>query len=341
MEHAGVPVAVRTIMAGKLRRYHGVSIWRQLFDVPTVLRNIIDIFKFVAGFIQSLWLILSFRPQVVFAKGGYVCLPVGLAAYACRVPLMIHDSDARPGLTNRLLAGFADRIATGSPLENYPYDPAISRYVGVPIEPEFHPFSDDEKRTARQAMGLVDIDRPLLVVTGGGLGSRMINQAVASIAEDLVDSGMEIYHITGRGHVAEVEKIAPHHPLYHLVPFVYKDMANVLGAADIVISRGSATFLQELAALKKPVIVIPAGQLGDQIKNATVYKQADAAIVLQDEELRQPGKLLDAIRQLINHPAEGREMAARLHDFARPEAALDTAEMIVEAAGRKGKGKLV
>jgi UDP-N-acetylglucosamine--N-acetylmuramyl-(pentapeptide) pyrophosphoryl-undecaprenol N-acetylglucosamine transferase len=333
MEHAEAPVTVKTIAAGKLRRYHGVSLARQLMDMPTVFHNVIDSGKVAVGFFQSVWILLTFRPQVVFAKGGYVCLPLGLATRLFRIPLVIHDSDTRPGLTNRVLARFATRIATGSPLENYPYNPAISSYVGVPINPDFHPFSEEEQGSAKNELELVDPKRPLLVVTGGGLGSKSINDAIVTIVDDLIDAGLEVYHVTGKKHFKEVESSALNHPLYHYVPFVYSDMARVLGAADVVISRGSATFLQELAALKKPTIIIPAKHLGDQVKNAEVYRDADAAVVLHDDDLKRPQLLTEQILKLINDPEAAQLMAERLYGFARPDAALDTAQLIVEAVG--------
>lgn len=335
MKHAEVPVTVRTIMAGKLRRYHGVPIYRQLLDFKTVFHNVVDIFKIVVGFFQSLWLLGRFRPEIVFAKGGFVCLPMGIAAKLRGIPIVIHDSDTRPGLTNRVLAKYATRIATGSPLENYPYDKTISSYVGVPINPDFHPFSDEEQKAAKLSIGVVDARHPLLVVTGGGLGSKAINDAIVEIAPDLVEKKIEIYHITGKKHAAKVEKAAINHPLYHIVPFVYKDMASVLGAADVVISRGSATFLQELAALKKATIVIPAKHLSDQVKNATVYRDAEAVMTLTDDELKRPKILYEAVMELIDNPAAIHVMSDRLYSFARPDAALDTARLIVEALDQK------
>ena len=181
MKHARTPVPVHVIRAGKLRRYHGVPLVRQLLDIPTVVRNLRDIAYIVIGFVQSFVLLLRFKPDVVFAKGGYVCLPLGYAAKLLRIPLVIHDSDARPGLTNKLLGRFAQAIATGSPLENYNYPAERSSYTGVPIDPAFHPFTEAEQRAARDTIGIVDIDKPLIVVTGGGLGAESINTGLVMI----------------------------------------------------------------------------------------------------------------------------------------------------------------
>lgn len=338
MKHANVNVDVKTIIAGKFRRYHGESHLDRLLDVRTISRNVADIFKIIAGFFQSIATIIRFRPAVVFAKGGYVCLPMGMAAKVCGVPLVIHDSDVRPGLTNRVLARWATAIGTGSPIDNYPYKSEISHYVGVPIDPNFHPYTDDERKAAKLAIGIIDNTKPLLVVTGGGLGATSINNAVVAIADQLIADGFEIYHVTGKKHFDAVLQKAPRHAAYHGVPFVFKDMNIVLGAADIVISRASATFIQELAALKKPVIIIPAGQLGDQIKNAKVYEEADAAIVLSDEAIKTPAVLLEAIQTLQDDSEAAEAMAERLHIFAKPDAALDVAGLIVKAISKQGRG---
>ncbi len=338
MEHAAVKVKIYTVTAGKLRRYHGIPFWKQLLDLPTVFKNIRDVFKVVAGSIQSYLLLSRLNPDVVFAKGGYVCLPVGIAARIKGIPLVIHDSDTRPGLTNKILSRWAARIGTGAPLQNYSYPKEISKYVGVPIRDEFHPFDEQEQRAAKEMLGVSDLDKPLVVVTGGGLGAKSINDCVVEVAPDLLKSGIAIYHITGKRQFKALEAKAPKHADYQLVPFIYKDMAKVLGAGDIVIARGSATFLQELAALQKAVVVIPAEHLSDQVKNAQVFEEAEAALVLSDTTItKRPSALLDAVNTFVNEPAEAHHAAAQLHTFARPHAAADVAALVVEAVADKKK----
>jgi UDP-N-acetylglucosamine--N-acetylmuramyl-(pentapeptide) pyrophosphoryl-undecaprenol N-acetylglucosamine transferase len=331
MEHADMPVTVRTVLAGKLRRYHGVAWYKQLLDGPTTFRNTRDIFLIAAGFFQSLWLLLRDRPDVVFAKGGYVCLPVGMAAALLKIPLVIHDSDTRPGLTNRVLARWAVRIGTGAPLNNYPYPKGISHYVGVPIDPAFRPFSESQKTEAKAALGIIDLTKPLVVITGGGLGAKSINDAVVAIAQRLLATGIALYHVTGKKNYDFVRSHASEHADYHIVPFIYKDMPVVLGAADVVVSRGSATFSQELAALAKPTVLIPAGHLGDQVKNAGVFGEAEAAIILSDADIADPNVLYEAIVKLMEDEKYALRLAKNFHAFARPDAALDVARLIVEA----------
>ncbi len=330
MEHADIPVEVQVITAGKFRRYHNTSLVRQMMDLPTVAWNVRDGSRVLTGLTQSLRLLRKFKPDVVFAKGGYVCLPMGYAAKMLGVPVVIHDSDSRPGLTNSLLAKFAAKIATGAPLENYSYPTEKSVHTGVPIDARFHPYSASEQRAAKSAIGVVDLAKPLIVVTGGGLGAHSINTGIVMAAPQLVEKGVSIYHVTGKKHFHSVRSAAIDHPAYQIVEFVYKDMVDVLGAADVVISRGSATFIQELAALAKPTIIVPAHHLGDQNKNAAVYKAAGAAVVVTDQEVVKPTTLIPTIEHLLASSDERNEMVRRFHAFARPDAAEQVAGLILE-----------
>lgn len=331
MARADVPVQVSTILAGKFRRYTHLTRLRQATSFYIVSRNLVDVFKVAVGFVQSLVLLLQVKPDVVFAKGGYVSLPLGLAARLLGYPLVIHDSDTRPGLTNRILSRYATQIATGSPLKNYPYDPKKSQYIGVPIGDEFTPISETQRAALKRTLG-VDPTKKLVVATGGGLGARSINLALVKAARSLSTRGIAVYNVTGKSHYDEVASMVTGIADYAAVPFVYEKMHEVLGAADVVISRASATFLQELAGLGQAVIAVPARHLGDQLKNAEVYKEAGAAIVMTDYEVSVGDELESTIVRLMGDASERREMGMKLHEFARPHAARDLAKLIQDAA---------
>ncbi len=333
-----VPVEVQTITAGKFRRYSHLTLLQHLTIASVVFGNIRDTFKIVIGFFQSIGIILQFKPDVLFAKGGFVCLPLGMAAKVLRVPIVVHDSDTRPGLTNSILGRWAAAIATGSPLENYRYPLAISRYVGVPIAAEFTPYSLQAQQQAKAHLGF-DPARPLVVVTGGGLGAVSINDAVVVSAKKLLADGVQLYHVTGRQHYDDIKTLAPQSESYKFVPFIYEGMAGVLGAADIVISRASATFVQELAGLKKAAILVPSRALSDQRKNAIVYKEAEAAIVLSDDEIAKSGVLYTCIHTLLADPEQMTSLAERLHRYARPHAARDVARMVIDTAEMRQQKK--
>lgn len=336
MEPAGINV--KTVLSGKLRRYHGVAWWKQLLDLPTTFMNLRDGFLVAIGAIQSLWLLKTWKPDVVFAKGGFVSLPVGWAAHMLKIPLVIHDSDAHPGLTNRVLSRWASQIATGAPLENYTYPKDRTHYVGIPIDRDFRPFTASEIKRARTDLGFPDIDRPLVVVTGGGLGARRINAAMTEIAPGLIDAGLSILHISGAGEFSRVEKLAPDSVHYRLVPFVSEGMAQTLGAADVVVARAGATTLLELAALQQAVIVVPNAQLtgGHQVKNAAVYSNVGAAEIVDEMRfVAHPNELKQLIIDIATDKKRQKQLGGALSAFAKPDAALDVAQLVVSAAEEK------
>lgn len=335
MGHFDQSIPVQTIFSGKLRRYHNLPLWRQLLrPVSIVLPNLRDALLVILGFFQSLFRLVFWRPDVVFTKGGFVCLPVGMAAKMLRIPLVIHDSDAHPGLTNRILAKWANAIATGAPLKHYPYPAAISRYVGIPISTEFAPFTDQQRADAKQTLGL-DPTRPLVVITGGGLGAKRINDAAAQSLDQLLPVSSVIL-ISGAGQYDQLRATTPHNdPRFQLYSFVSKDMALMLGAADLVVTRAGATTILELAALAKPTLLIPNGYLtgGHQLKNAAAYAENGAVAVLEEEAMMASSTLFaSTVLELLADPVKTNRMSKAFHEFAKPQAAADMADMIVLAA---------
>lgn len=329
MSNVSVPVAVRTVTSGKLRRYPHLSFWQHFAHISIVGSNLVDMFKVAIGFFQSLVLIAQFRPDVVLAKGGFVCLPVGFAAWCLRRPLVIHDSDARPGLTARLLVRFATTIATGFPLKNYTYPSAKSHYVGVPIDQAYSPVSAEEQAAYKQALGY-DPTKPMLMAFGGGLGSVNINDAAADLARALGD-GVTVYNGTGTAHVERAEQRGAGLMNYHPEGFVY-GLHDIMAAADLVITRASATALQELAGMSKPTIAVPGRQLADQHYNAKIFGAADAVVVLQDDELATGDRLTTTVRELLDSPDRRDALAQSFHTFAKPDAALQLAKLVIAAA---------
>lgn len=325
-------IPVHTIVAGKFRRYYHLTVFQQLTWPSLVLQNLGDAFKVIVGFVQSFFKLIIWRPDVVFTKGGYVCLPVGLAAHLLRIPLVIHDSDAHPGLTNRVLSKWATAIGTGAPLEYYPYPATKTKYVGIPIAAEFYPYTPAEQVAAKKEWGIVT-DRPLIVVTGGGLGAARINTVVAETLHPLQQLGSVVL-VAGARQYDEVRSLMPaNSEHFQLYPFV-TNMHSLLGAADVVVTRAGATTILELAALEKPTILIPNGKLtgGHQLKNAAVYEKAAAVTVLNEDLLDEQKELLAReIKLLLSEPTATKAMAHRFKAFSKPDAAKDMAEMILRA----------
>jgi UDP-N-acetylglucosamine--N-acetylmuramyl-(pentapeptide) pyrophosphoryl-undecaprenol N-acetylglucosamine transferase len=332
--HFDNKIPVHTIIAGKLRRYHHLSVLRQLLWLSLVLKNIKDMFLVVIGFFQSFLKLIIWRPDVVFTKGGYVCLPVGVAAYILHIPLVVHDSDAYPGLTNRILGKWATAIVTGAPLEYYNYPSKKSRYVGIPIAAEYHEFSEKERIAAKKQWGIA-LDRPLLVVTGGGLGASRINDAIAISLEKLLKI-TSVVLVSGNGQYDELRSITPKNSEnFQLYPFISKDFASLLGAADVVIARAGATTILELASLAKPTILIPNAKLsgGHQLKNAEVYRKVNATVIVDEDRLvENPNIIVDAVNNILSDPIGSKKMAHIFSSFARPNAAQDVADVIISNA---------
>lgn len=334
MGHFDASIPVTTIHAGKLRRYHTLPLWRQLLRPSILLPNIRDIFLVGIGFIESVFRLILWRPDVVFTKGGFVCLPVGMAARLLRIPLVIHDSDAHPGLTNRLLARGATAIATGAPLHHYPYPQEKTRYVGIPIADDFHPFTSDQRMAMKAELGFNGA-KPLLVVTGGGLGAKRLNDAVMNSLEALLPL-TSVLLVSGTGHYDELRARIPEDGAdFQLKAFVSKGMARVLGAADIVIARAGATTIMELAALAKPTILVPNAYLtgGHQLKNAAAFAENGAVLILHEDAIEaDPTLLAQTVKNLLVDKAKLEEMQQAFFAYAKPEAAKDVADLLVMAA---------
>jgi UDP-N-acetylglucosamine--N-acetylmuramyl-(pentapeptide) pyrophosphoryl-undecaprenol N-acetylglucosamine transferase len=331
LAHFDKKIPVQKIIAGKLRRYHHLTVFRQLFWPSLMYANIKDGFLVVAGFFQSLFKLIAWRPDVVFAKGGYVCLPVGIAAKLLGLPLVIHDSDAHPGLTNRVLSRWADKIATGAPLKYYPYPKEKTRYVGIPVVESFRKFSEDEKIQAKNEWG-VSSDYPLVVVTGGGLGASRINNAVVLALSDLLEF-CSVVLISGVNQYDELRTITPqNNNRFQLHSFVSNNISSLFGAADAVVTRAGATTIVELALLEKPTILIPNGKLtgGHQLKNAAVYLENGAAKVIDEDEMVQnPHTLVETLNSLFSDRDSMESMAKKFAEFSKPNAARDVADMVL------------
>jgi UDP-N-acetylglucosamine--N-acetylmuramyl-(pentapeptide) pyrophosphoryl-undecaprenol N-acetylglucosamine transferase len=336
VHHFDESIKISTIIAGKLRRYHHLSLIRQLLWPRLVLLNLRDSFFVGIGLLQSIIKLMIWRPDVVFTKGGYVCLPVGLATRFLRIPLVIHDSDAHPGLTNRILARFATSIATGAPLEYYSYPKAISKYIGIPIAESFIQHTKSEQKEAKQEWG-IPYNQPLIVITGGGLGAQRINETVAKTLYELRKLGSVIL-ICGAGQYDELRAFMPQNDdTFQLHAFI-TDMPVLLAAADVVVTRAGMTTILELAALAKPTILIPNAKLtgGHQVKNAAVYKAKNAVVIVNEEDMMmRPELLVEAVHSVLVDTVASHAMAQRFAGFAKPHASKDMARMIIAAATSK------
>ncbi len=330
-------LSVEAIWAGKLRRYNNLSIWRQLIRPDIVFPNLRDSVRIGLGFVQSCVKLVTWRPDVIFLKGGFVCLPVGVAARLLRIPFVIHDSDAHPGLTNRILAKWATAIATGAPLKHYNYPANRARYVGIPVSDDCRRHSLSEQIDFKRLLGF-DETRPLVVVTGGGLGAKRINDAVVRALGDLLRF-TNVLLVSGSAQYDELASLVPHdQPTKFQLQAFLTPLTSAFAAADVVLARAGATTLLELSAMAKPTVLVPNGYLtgGHQLKNAAVYAEKNAAIIIDEHELdNNPSLLVQVLKPLVHDRNELDRLSRTIYEYARPNAAQDTAEMILTAVKDK------
>jgi UDP-N-acetylglucosamine--N-acetylmuramyl-(pentapeptide) pyrophosphoryl-undecaprenol N-acetylglucosamine transferase len=330
-------VRVDVIASGKLRRYANLKWWYRYFSWyhirRTHLPNLIDFFKIFGGFWQSFFKLRAWRPDVVFLKGGYVGLPVGWAAHWLKIPLVIHDSDTVPGLTNRLLAPLATAIGTGAPVKNYPnYPKDRTQFIGIPVRPEFQPLSDNAKSAVKKSLGLRS-DKAMIFAVGGGLGASDLNRLIIKTAPDVIRQGRQILLLTGQDKNCQL--VVKTEPDLMIKPFLADDYAKAVASADLVITRAGATSLAELAMVKAAVILVPSPYLaGDhQTKNAAVYDKAGAAVCVDQRQLDDhPEKLITTINKVLDNKEFRQQLSANLAKFAKPDALNQMIEMILGAS---------
>ena len=294
-------------------------------------------FKFGYGVLQSIFKLVIWRPDTIFLKGGFVCLPVGLAAHFLRIPMVIHDSDTVPGLTNRILAKYATKIGTGAPIENYPnYPKSRTEFVGIPIRSEIRKLSGSERELAMRQLGL-NPDNMFILAVGGGGGASRLNRAVIDSASDIIiGQSTEIVLVAGRGKADEINISSDLSDRLHVIEFMDSEaIAKAIGSADLIISRAGATFVAEFAAVGVPLILIPSRFLaGDhQTKNAGVYQKAKAAIVLDERDIDKDNKLLSTtVNLLLKDSKTTKTMSENLKKFARKDSLDKMVSMILRVA---------
>lgn len=334
--------AVYTVRAGKFRRYHGEGL-RQLLDVATWMKNIRDAAYVVIGIFQSWRLLGRLQPDVIFIKGGFVGVPVGLAAAMRHQPYITHDSDAIPGLANRIIARWAAQHAVALPKEIYPYPTDKTVTTGIPLRADFVAMTPAQQKTYRARLHIPE-KAQLLLVIGGGLGAQGVNIAVAEAVPHLLGEFRElrVIHIVGRNNLVAMQaaydgKLSPAERGRVTIEDYVDDVYLYSGAADLIVTRAGATNLAEFAVQGKACIVIPSAFLagGHQLRNASYLADQKAAAVLSETELTaDPNRLARQISQLLRSPAVRAELGRHLTSFAKPQATRDLANLILEQAAK-------
>ncbi len=304
------------IASGKLRRY---------ID----LKNISDPFKVVKGLHQARVLLKQIKPDVVFSKGGFVSVPVVVAAKSRGIPCVIHESDMTPGLANKICIPCASRVCTNFPetIKHLPAEKAV--LTGSPIREElFH----GSRERGLSFCGF-DKSRPVVLIIGGSLGAASVNTAVRSILPALLKE-FQVIHLCGKD---KIDASLNGTKGYVQFEYIKEELSDLMAAADIMISRAGANAICEILALRKPNILIPLSaqaSRGDQILNAASFEKAGYSIVIQEEDVTDD-KLLNAVHQAYDK----REEYIKAMKRSQLNNSIEKIVGLINEAAKKGKSK--
>lgn len=319
MEKEMIPA--KKILSGKLRRYFSASYIPDLIKIPI-------------GIVQSLWQLLVFMPDVVFSKGGYAGVPVVVAAWLYRIPIVIHESDIMPGLANQFAGKLAKKVMVSFPGAANFFSPGKVEISGNPIREE---LARGNREEAKKIFGLPE-GRKIILVMGGSQGAKVINESILHILPKLAKN-FEIIHLTGSSDYESVIQEAGRaglkvgHNGYHPYPFLREEMAQALAVADLVVSRAGANAISEIAANGKPAIIIPIKSSANnhQELNAYALSESGAAIVLEQDNLGE-NIFFEKIEEVMNSGELQFELSERIKKFYNADAAEKIASEIIKLA---------
>ena len=299
-------VTYHGISTGKLRRYFS---WQ----------NFIDPFRVVKGYAQARKLIKKLKPDVIFSKGGFVSVPVVLGAG--KVPVIAHESDYSPGLSNRIATRFTDKVCLSfeDSLAYVPKGKGI--FTGTPIRPALYRGSREKALAFTGFSG----EKPVLLVMGGSLGAQKLNELVRAALPLLCDR-FDVIHLCGNGkNDCSCEACG-----YQQYEYINEELPDLLSLADIVLSRAGANSVFELLALNKPSVLVPltsASSRGDQLLNARYFEKKGYAKVV-DQNTATPESLVKEIDEVFDQRAE---YARRMCEDTRSDGTQTILAIIKEA----------
>ncbi len=325
---------VEQIYAGKFRRYHGESWLVRLFDIRTLLFNTRDFLFVVIGIFQCIGMIRRTKPDIVFLKGGFVGVPVGLACAFWGKPFMTHDSDALPGLANRIVGRWAKLHGTAMPANYYTYPKDKIRHVGVLVGAQYKEVDHRQKLAFRKELH-IPLEAKVVMITGGSGGAAVINQEIALQAKHQLESDEDLYiiHQVGIGKSGIYGNFThPHLQIHELL----KNMHMYSGAADVIVTRAGANTVAEFGVQAKACIVVPNPLLtgGHQIINGQYLKEEDAAIIFDEARLsgNDENGIWPVIINLLNDTSRAKTIANNLHRITIKDAASQLAKLLIDLA---------
>ena len=313
-------ITYKQIDTGKMRRYFSIL-------------NFFDIFRTSIACVRALFTLFSIYPDVVFGKGGYPSFPTLFAAKVLGIPVVIHESDSKPGRVNAWASKFAKKIAVSYPDAVEFFDKDKTAWTGNPIRPE---IAFPAKEGGKQFLDLED-NIPVILVLGGSQGAERINDILLDCLPTLIER-YQIVHQTGKKNFESAKKTAdvviglsPKRNRYKAFDYLnLLAMRMAAGSANLVVSRAGSTIF-EIAAWGVPSIIIPIPESvsHDQTKNAFNYARSGASIVIEENNLT-PEVLLAEIESIMNNPEKIKEMGDSAKRFAKSDAARLIAKVIVE-----------
>lgn len=308
-------IIVKKVLAGKIRRY---------FNFQSFFENLFDILiKTPVGILQAFLYLFFLAPDFIFSKGGFGSFPTVLAGWILGIPIFLQESDAIPGLTNRILAKFSLKIFVSFPKTIYFSEKKII-LVGNPIRRELLENSIEDAKTVFKLQG----GKPVILIIGGSQGAQRINDKILEILPEILKN-FELIHQCGEQNFKEVQaeaKVMMSEELevfYHLFYFLKEEeLKKAYDICDFVVSRAGAGIIFEIAAVGKPAILIPLPEAAQnhQVKNAYTYAATGAAVVLEEENFTSHF-FLEKLKYLFAHPEELEKMSSAARNFARPLAA--------------------
>jgi UDP-N-acetylglucosamine--N-acetylmuramyl-(pentapeptide) pyrophosphoryl-undecaprenol N-acetylglucosamine transferase len=315
-------ITYKRVPAGKLRRYFSIM-------------NFFDLFKTGYGIIKAMWTVFWIYPDVIFSKGGYGSFPIVFVGRILGIPIIIHESDSKPGKVNEWAGKFADKIAVSYPDAKEFFNEEKVAWTGNPTRKSITNLATEG---AEEFLGL-EKETPVVLILGGSQGSQIINDAVIDALPKLLEN-YQVIHQTGKKNFEKIKNTAkvvmgedPNIDRYHPYPYL-DDLAMKMsaGAAEIIISRAGST-LFEIAVWQKPSIIVPITKSNKdhQRQNAYTYARFGAGTVVEERNLTDD-ILVNEINRILNNKEVKDKMIEGTKKFAKPEAAKTIAREILETA---------
>ncbi|MDP4038429.1 MAG: UDP-N-acetylglucosamine--N-acetylmuramyl-(pentapeptide) pyrophosphoryl-undecaprenol N-acetylglucosamine transferase [bacterium] len=327
----GAGIKYESIPAGKFRRYNRGFIKASL-DIKTNWQNLTDFFRANRGVVKTRKIIKKFKPDIIFIKGGYVGLPVGIAARSLKIPFINHESDIVPGITNRYLSHWAIKTAVGFPTEFYKnMNKNKLVFVGNPLR--------SSAISGNKLKGLeffnLNKNKPIIFIFGGSRGAQAINYLVFENLK-LVLKKYQLIHITGESDIKRAQSLHDHldtnlKTSYHPFSFLADKIGLAYATCDITVARAGANTIAEIAAWSKPAIIIPLHTSANdhQNVNGQILARSGAARVISQSRLTSL-RLISEIDKLWASKRNREYLSKMIAKFEKKDASYNLAKLIYE-----------